>query len=219
MKNTNIIKNKYFIPILFILLCVAIDQLSKHLIIKSVSQYASIKIFSFFNITNVRNYGISFGFMNNTNHGYITNIIFLVIATSVLLYIIYLYVKSSIKLERFAFLSIIAGAMGNIIDRITTGYVIDFLDFHYKEYHFAAFNVADSLVSLGFIIYIISEFIKNKGGVKTLLLAFIISSCSGSDTIKREELPEKRAKRLNIIKEKFKDENIIPDLVFEDTSK
>lgn len=133
MKNTNIIKNKYFIPILFTLFCVAIDQLSKHIIIKSVSQYASIKIFSFFNITNVRNYGISFGFMNNQNYGYITNIVFLFIATSILIYIIYLYAKSSIRFERFAFLSIIAGAIGNIIDRITTGYVIDFLDFIIKN--------------------------------------------------------------------------------------
>jgi hypothetical protein len=157
--------------------------------------------------------------MNNPNYGYITNIIFLFIATSVLIYIIYLYTKSSIKIERFAFLCIIAGAMGNIIDRITTGYVIDFLDFHYNGHHFAAFNVADSLVSLGFVIYIISEFIKNKGGVKALFIALIISSCGNGDTIKREELSEKRAKRLNIIKKKYKDENIIPDLVFDDTSK
>ena len=81
----------------------------------------------------------------------------LIINSLIISYILYLTLKSKNKLEAYSLSIITGGALGNIIDRITRGAVFDFINIHYKSYHFAVFNIADSLITIGIILLIISE--------------------------------------------------------------
>lgn len=109
--------------------------------------FDSLPMTSFFNLVMVWNHGISFGILNN---GGAYNAIILS-AFSILItfiFIIWLY-KSNNKIQSSAFIFIISGALGNVIDRLRFGAVIDFLDFHVENWHWPAFNLADSFIFIG----------------------------------------------------------------------
>ena len=113
---------------------------------------------SFFNISSVKNYGISFGILNNLNN---PKIIFSILTIIMSIYIISLYFKQEFNnlYKKIALSLIISGAYGNMIDRIYNGYVIDFLDFHYKNYHWPSFNIADISICCGVFIIILYDFL------------------------------------------------------------
>ena len=114
--------------------------------------------FSFFNIVLVWNNGVSFSmFSNDTIIGKYILILLSCIITG---YIIYLFKQEKDKINKFAFILIISGALGNISDRIRYGAVIDFLDFHINSYHWPAFNLADIFICIGVATIIINS-IKN----------------------------------------------------------
>ncbi len=133
---------------LFILI-ITLDQSSKLWIYKNLYLHQSIKICDFFDIVRVHNYGISFGIFNNGNQNlwllYIT--IFIIICISV-----WICKNRSFLLGGIL---VISGAIGNVIDRLHFGYVIDFLDFHVFGYHWPAFNVADIAISIGNVIILL----------------------------------------------------------------
>ena len=80
--------------------------------------------------------------------------------------IFYIFLKETTKLNIIGFALILSGAIGNLIDRIFIGKVVDFLDFYYKSYHFPAFNVADSCITIGVALIIINLiFIKDNKNV------------------------------------------------------
>ncbi len=123
-------------------------------------QQVGIYVCSFFNILKVKNYGVSFGILNEGNHsGYVYLI--LVLEVLITMFLIYSlkdkekYKKQGLFLLANAF--IIGGALGNIIDRLCNGYVRDFLDFHIGENHWPCFNVADIFICVGVGIWIICE--------------------------------------------------------------
>jgi len=112
----------------------------------------------FFNIILVWNNGVSFSmFSNNTLIGR-----FLLIALSVTTYVALYLKKEKNKLNRFALIIIIAGAIGNILDRLRYGAVIDFLDFYIGEYHWPAFNLADIYICTGVGLIILNSIISKK---------------------------------------------------------
>ena len=114
----------------------------------------------FFNIILVWNNGVSFSmFSNNTLIGR-----FLLIALSVTIttYVALYLKKEKNKLNRFALIIIIAGAIGNILDRLRYGAVIDFLDFYIGEYHWPAFNLADIYICTGVGLIILNSIISKK---------------------------------------------------------
>ena len=115
--------------------------------------YAQTEILPFFNIVMVWNQGVSFGLFNQTaNYGPLMLVALSCFIT--LWFVIWLFRKPS-PVQSFAIALVISGAVGNVIDRLRFGAVIDFLDFHIAGYHWPAFNVADSCIVVGVILLII----------------------------------------------------------------
>lgn len=136
---------------------ILLDQISK-ITIERTFQYAELyPITSFFNLTLAYNKGAAFSFL--ANEGGWQRYMFTAIGVVASLVITYLLKKNAAqKLFCWALALIMGGAIGNVIDRVMYGHVIDFLDFHYKDvYHFAAFNLADSAICLGAALFILDE--------------------------------------------------------------
>lgn len=139
---------KRLILILFIL--IGLDQYTKQIIYNNFYLYESIPVIKgFFSITYILNPGAAFGFLANMSEKY--RVLFFVFITILAIgLVIYLLIKEKIfKLRSYAYTFILAGAFGNLIDRIWLGKVIDFLDFYINDHHWPAFNVADISISVG----------------------------------------------------------------------
>lgn len=127
------------------------DQLTKHIIKINIALYDNIIVIkNFFNITHILNPGGAFGLFASSSPG-VRKFIFLFVSSIVALLILWFYKKSA---ENFIFLSIglaliFGGAVGNLIDRFIYGKVVDFLDFYMGTYHWPAFNMADSAITIG----------------------------------------------------------------------
>ena len=148
------IKNNRFYYILFSMLIILSDQLTKYIInINHTSLINNDLIF--FSIDYVKNYGAAFNILSGSR-------IFLstlsIIITLFLIYLI-LYKKNLSNLELFSYSFILAGTIGNGIDRVTKGYVIDFINLNFID--FPVFNIADISINIGFIFFIYG-LIKNK---------------------------------------------------------
>lgn len=146
---------------LFISLTIAaLDQYTKYLVSLFITNGQEINVIKgFFRLINIKNYGAAFSILQNQRIILIgLPIIFIIIGE-------YLIIrnKNKSKLLKTSISLIIGGAIGNLIDRANLGYVIDFFDFNFGSYHYPAFNVADTFVTIGAIllaIYMI--FIENK---------------------------------------------------------
>tara|TARA_B100000029_G_C17515183_1_gene937824 strand:- start:336 stop:779 length:444 start_codon:yes stop_codon:yes gene_type:complete len=131
--------------------CISIDQLSKFLVVKQKSEFLyGMEIFYGLNIVYVENEGISFGLFSNLNISFYLGILSFLIS----FYIIYLIFDSKRKIEFVCLSLILGGAIGNGIDRVWNGYVVDFFDVYYENIHWPAFNLADSFITIGGLIYI-----------------------------------------------------------------
>lgn len=144
------------------LLVILADQLTKHLVLRTLSLYEVIPLTFFFNLTLATNKGAAFSFLNESG-----NIAFWLLsgfaALVTLLMIVWLYRTPYNKiLLNSGITLIIGGAIGNLIDRLMYGHVIDFLDFYLGSWHWPAFNVADSAIVLGAFLLIIDVFKKER---------------------------------------------------------
>ena len=137
-----------------VILC---DQLSKILIGKLFVFGEEKVVTSFFNLVLAYNKGAAFSFLSNES-GW-QRYFFTAIGIAAVGFIIYLLRRhAGQRLFCWALALIMGGAIGNVIDRIAYGHVIDFLDFHFRSWgHFPAFNVADSAICLGAMMFIIDE--------------------------------------------------------------
>lgn len=127
------------------------DQLSKLFIVKGLYVGESINILPFFNIVHVRNRGVTFGLFSGTLQPVV-----LVILSLVIVGFLIDYARKNENYRPFISL-IVGGAIGNVIDRVVYGSVVDFLDFHLGKYHWPAFNIADSAIVIGvFVLFFIS---------------------------------------------------------------
>jgi len=138
----------YFIIIIVVL---SIDQLTKSLIVRSITIQGSKSVIpGFFNLTHIRNRGAIFGFFSQSNSQILYVFLTLVSLTALGL-VVYYFFKTP-RSDRFMKVSlslILAGALGNLIDRVFRGYVVDFLDFYIRNWHWPSFNVADSSITIG----------------------------------------------------------------------
>lgn len=143
------------------LLCLVVDQITKHWVAGSFDYRETLAVLPFFNLTYVHNTGAAFSFL--ADQGGWQRWFFTGIATIASIVFIVWMAKTprSQKLQAIAFALILSGALGNLIDRALFGYVIDFLDFHWAGYHFAAFNVADSMIFIGAALMILDSFTPN----------------------------------------------------------
>ena len=142
--------------LLIFLIFIFFDYVSKLWAIKNLfMQYRSIKLTSFLSMTPVWNSGISFGFFQDS--GELGRYGFTGFAFGVSFWLIY----SSIKLPRYSslgFILIASGAIGNAIDRIIYGKVVDFIDFHIEDLHWPAFNLADTVIFIGATLFLYNQF-------------------------------------------------------------
>ena len=141
------------------LLILIADQFTKVLILGYYQLGDSSYVTGFFNIVRVHNSGAAFSFLASAS-GW-QRWFFTAVGVGAAVFIIYmLRAHPGQKLFSFAMACILGGAIGNVIDRLLHGYVVDFLDFHYAGIHFPAFNIADSAISVGAACLILDELLR-----------------------------------------------------------
>ena len=140
------------------------DQYSKLWIMERYAYGEGEFITSFFNLVRAHNYGAAFSFLSDAGgwQRWAFSLLAAVISVVIALWIARLPVQR--KLEGLALALILGGALGNLYDRLTLGYVVDFLDFHWSASHFPAFNIADSGISVGAVLLILDGFINKIDG-------------------------------------------------------
>jgi len=140
-----------------IIIVILLDQISKWIVIQSLSENSALYVLPILNIVLVYNPGAAFGFLADA--GGWQNGFFIVVTLLILVAIFYFLIKAKNEnryIEMIAIILIFAGAIGNLIDRIFKGRVVDFIDFHWHQYHYPAFNVADSAICIGVFLMIFS---------------------------------------------------------------
>ena len=155
-----LLNKKFFLSFLIIFICFFLDRISKFYIINffintnHIDQYIN----EYLNFTLIWNKGIAFGLLQSKSliYNLISIFIFFII-----LFLTYLILKTKIFMETFSLSLIIGGALGNFFDRIYYNSVPDFIDFHFKDFHWFTFNVADIFISLGILILLIFDIFKS----------------------------------------------------------
>ena len=149
---------------LIVIICaIAADQISKFFAAAQLSEGLPVAVTSFFSWVKVWNTGVSFSMFNN--YGQTGAIVLSVFALGVAVFLFMWMLKETDRLKITAIALIIGGAVGNVVDRIRFGAVLDFLDFHYKNLHWPAFNLADSFICVGVFILIFMEIFSKKKGL------------------------------------------------------
>jgi signal peptidase II len=146
------------------LIITALDQLSKFTVEQKLELGQIIPVIpSFFNLTYVLNPGAAFGFLSGASAAF-RNPFFITISVLAVLFI--LYYRSQHRgmglLPSLGLAFILGGALGNLVDRLRLGMVVDFLDFYYGSYHWPAFNIADSAITVG-VTLMVFEILTERG--------------------------------------------------------
>lgn len=130
---------------------VVLDQVTKALVVRAVALHDTVAVVpGLLNLTHVRNTGAAFGMFNSADLPY-KSVVITLLALAALGAIVAFAgrLASESLLARAGFTLVVAGAIGNLIDRASLGYVVDFVDVHWRGWHFWAFNVADSAITVG----------------------------------------------------------------------
>jgi len=144
-------KRKYWVLLIFCLGILLLDQWTKSMVVQRLPLYQRVEVIQgFFNLTHVRNTGGAFGIFGGEKGG-VGSLLFVVVSLLAIGAIIFLFIKirEGEKTLALSFSLVLSGAIGNLIDRLRYGEVVDFLDFHLSTYHWPAFNVADSAICIG----------------------------------------------------------------------
>jgi signal peptidase II len=145
------VNRKYWILLIFFIGVLLLDQWTKSVVVQKLPLYQRVEVIQgFFNLTHVRNTGGAFGIFGGEKGG-LGSILFVVVSLIAIGAIVFLFlrVKENEETLALSFSLILSGAVGNLIDRLRYGEVVDFLDFHLSTYHWPAFNVADSAICIG----------------------------------------------------------------------
>ncbi len=132
------------------LVIIVLDQITKHLVLKYMNPFESIEIFPFLHIVSVRNTGGAFGMFKSVG-----STLFIAVSVMAIIFVIWLLIRT--KEGYFGLSLILGGAIGNLIDRLRYGWVVDFIDFSIGKFHWPAFNVADSALTIGVIVVLLSS--------------------------------------------------------------
>jgi signal peptidase II len=150
------------VPFIFVL-----DRWTKILILEHIPYHGNIDVAPFLSIVHARNFGGAFSFLSGHEAARYIFTFFPLLIIAVLIYVLMVYNFPPAK--NISLVLILAGAMGNIYDRLFYGYVVDFLDVYYGSYHWPAFNVADISISTGVCLWIFMELVislKQRGGMR-----------------------------------------------------
>lgn len=136
---------------------VLVDQAVKWIVRTNFELHQSVEVIpGFFSLTRVHNYGAAFGLMNAADFPFKTAVLSLIAAGALLALAWYgATLPADQRLARFGLALIVGGAAGNLIDRLSAGYVIDFVDLYWRGWHFWAFNVADAAITIGVALMIL----------------------------------------------------------------
>ncbi|OZG71470.1 signal peptidase II [Hahella sp. CCB-MM4] len=143
-------------------LVIGLDLFSKYLASTNLDYAVSVPVLPFFNLTLLHNTGAAFSFLADASGWQRWFFALLAVAVSAMLIIWLTRLKPEEKWIACALSLVLGGALGNLYDRITLGYVVDFLHFFYGEYHFPAFNIADSAITVGAFMIAIDLFRQHK---------------------------------------------------------
>jgi len=164
-----IMKRKYWVLLVSLVFILGLDQYTKYRVEQNIPLHYTIKVVDgFFNLTHLRNTGGAFGILGGERRG-IGQVFFVSVSLIAIGIILYLFHRLQ-EHERTLSLSlslILSGAVGNLIDRVRYGEVVDFLDFHLFSHHWPAFNVADSAITIGIGLMILDLLFHDKKGLKT----------------------------------------------------
>lgn len=142
-------------------ICILIDQIIKFIIVSKLSVTESITIINnFFRITYLENIGAAWSILSG-------NRLFLIFITIIALLIIFLFFIKNKNLKQFEIIcygTLIGGIIGNLIDRVRLGYVIDYLDFNFGKYNYPVFNFADICIVISVITLVLMSMKEGKNG-------------------------------------------------------
>lgn len=132
---------------------VALDQATKYLIVQNLSAYDSRELFPFLHIVHVSNTGAAFGMFKTLGSTF-----FITLSVCAIFFIVYLLEKKTYDTAGLSL--VLGGAIGNLIDRVLYGKVVDFIDFSVGSFHWPAFNVADSALTIGITVILVTSLFK-----------------------------------------------------------
>ena len=160
-------KKIFFANFIFVLIIFFLDRISKIYVVKQFNKNLDSTLYEskFLNIHLIWNEGIAFGLFSFNDKSFYNVLTMIIILVSI--FILYFGIKNK-GLQRYALLSIFAGSLGNIYDRIFYNAVPDYIDFHVEEFHWFIFNIADIFITLGVIIMILTEFFSNNDNYKNI---------------------------------------------------
>ncbi len=146
-----------WLPVAIVVL--VLDQWTKSLATQMLPLYQPVEVIPHFNLTLSHNTGAAFSLLADQGgwQRWFFTVVAAVVSAGLVMYLRY-KVRASEKWAALAFVLILGGALGNLWDRIRLGYVVDFIDLYYGQYHWPAFNVADSAISVGAVMLIIEMF-------------------------------------------------------------
>jgi signal peptidase II len=143
--------------LLLAVVVIVLDQVSKAWVVASIPLNSSVAVTDFFNLVFIFNRGAAFSFLSGAD-GW-QRWLFLVLAIAISAWLAWMIrAHAAERLQPAALALILGGAIGNAVDRIMHGAVVDFLDFYYAGWHFWAFNVADSAISVGVALLLLHQF-------------------------------------------------------------
>jgi signal peptidase II len=155
-------KNKYLLVGSIMSAVLVLDQLTKYIVETRIRLHDVIMVIpGFFNLTHVRNKGAAFGVLANLPEFW-RSAFFITVTVVAVAAIIVLIWKTHEQLLVVAFSLIAGGAVGNVIDRIRYGEVVDFIQWYVKSYYWPSFNVADSAISIGVVLLAIEMLFSKK---------------------------------------------------------
>ena len=158
-------KNKYVLLFFVSGVLIVMDQYTKLMVSLHIPLNYSVKVVEdFFNLTHIRNSGVAFGLFASQQSEY-KALMFITISTIAIIAILVIFHQTpkEKKMVQTGLILIFSGAIGNLIDRVLHGEVIDFVDFFINRHHFPAFNIADSCITVGVAMMVIDLFVGEAG--------------------------------------------------------
>jgi signal peptidase II len=161
-------KRKYWVLLIICGWIIAMDQWTKYVVQQRLALYQRVEVIQgFFDLIHVRNPGGAFGIFGGGKGG-LGSLLFVVVSLVAIGSILFLFVKTreDEKTLSLSFSLVLSGALGNLVDRLRFGEVVDFLDFYLHSYHWPAFNVADSAICIGIGLMAFDLFIRDRKKLK-----------------------------------------------------
>jgi len=153
-------KRKYWVLLVILIWIISVDQWTKYSVQRGLPLHHAVPVIKgFFNLTHVRNPGGAFGIFGGEKRG-VGSLLFVIVSLNAIGVILFFFFKTKDDEEilSLAFSLVLSGAIGNLLDRFRYGEVIDFLDFQISSFHWPAFNIADSAITVGIGLILLNLF-------------------------------------------------------------